>query len=160
MNVTIDLTVNGRPARVDAKAHWTLLQLLRDGLFMNGTEEGCGEGSCGSCTVIVDGELTRACLYLAIRAEGREVVTVEGLASGEVLHPVQQAFVERGAIQCGFCTPGMIMSSVALLSENADPSEEEIREHLSGNFCRCGGYTLIFDAVKVAAARQRESRDA
>lgn len=156
---TIELVVNGRRERLECPSHWTLLQLLRDGLGLLGTEEGCGEGSCGSCTVTVDGALARACLYLAVRADGREVTTIEGLERNGELHPVQEAFVECGAIQCGFCTPGMIMSSTALLAETPSPSTEEIREFLSGNFCRCGGYTLIIQAVHRAAERTREAAD-
>ncbi len=151
MRKTIGLEVNGRREEVEIESHWTLVQLLRDGLQMLGTEEGCGEGSCGSCTVTVDGELVRSCLYLAIRAEGRSVLTVEGLARDGELDPVQRAFVEHGAVQCGFCTPGFLMSTKALLRDHADPTDDEIREYLSGNFCRCGGYTLILAAVRDAA---------
>src|SRR5438094_2174604 len=152
MTKSISLEVNGRAEEVEIPAHWTLVQLLRDGLQMLGTEEGCGEGSCGSCTVMVDGELVRSCLYLAVRAEGRSVLTVEGLARDGTLDPVQQAFVDHGAVQCGFCTPGFLMSTKALLRDRPDPSDDEIREYLSGNFCRCGGYSLILAAVRDAAA--------
>src|SRR5439155_18489438 len=126
-------------------------QLLRDGMQMLGTEEGCGEGSCGSCTVLVDGQLVRACLYLAVRAEGRTVQTVEGLAHGGELDPVQRAFVRHGAVQCGFCTPGFLMSTKQLLRAHPQPTDEQVREYLSGNFCRCGGYTLILAALGEAA---------
>jgi aerobic carbon-monoxide dehydrogenase small subunit len=151
MSRTIALTVNGRPETVEIESHWTLVQLLRDGLQMLGTEEGCGEGSCGSCTVLVDGQLVRSCLSLAVRAEGRTVQTVEGLAHGGELDPVQRAFVRQGAVQCGFCTPGFLMSSKQLLRDHPQPTDEQIREYLSGNFCRCGGYTLILAAVREAA---------
>ncbi len=152
MRKTIGLTVNERRVEVEIETHWTLIQLLRDGLQMLGTEEGCGEGSCGSCTLLVDGELVRSCLFLAIRAEDRSVLTVEGLARDGELGPLQRAFVDTGAVQCGFCTPGFLMSSTALLRDQPHPTDEEIREFLSGNFCRCGGYTLILAAVRNAAA--------
>ena len=124
----IELTVNGRPEVVAAQANWTLVQLLRDGLHLLGTAEGCGEGSCGSCTVIVDDEPVRACLYLAVRAAGRSVETIEGVAHDGELDAVQDAFVRHGAIQCGFCTPGFVMVTRQLLQENGDPSEDEIEE--------------------------------
>ena len=151
MKRTVGLTVNGRSETVEIEGHWTLVQLLREGLQMLGTEEGCGEGSCGSCTVLVDGEPVRSCLFLAVRTEGREVATVEGLATDGRLDPVQQAFVEHGAVQCGFCTPGFLMTTKALLRDHPAPTDDEIREYLSGNFCRCGGYTLIVAAVRDAA---------
>ena len=152
--MTIELTVNGRPVRVDAPSHWTLIQLLRDGLELLGTKEGCGEGSCGACTVLVDGRLTRACLALAVRAHGVHVTTIEGLAAGDRLDPIQEAFVRHGAIQCGFCTPGMVLTATALLAERPDPTEDQIREFLSGNFCRCAGYRSIIAAVRDAAVRR------
>jgi aerobic-type carbon monoxide dehydrogenase small subunit (CoxS/CutS family) len=148
---TLELTVNERPVRVDVPGHWTLIRLLRDGLGLLGTKEGCGEGSCGACTVLVDGRLTRACLALAVRAAGARVETIEGVGDGETLDRVQAAFVAHGAIQCGFCTPGMVMTTRALLAEHPRPGDEQIREFLSGNFCRCGGYTLIMNAVREAA---------
>jgi aerobic-type carbon monoxide dehydrogenase small subunit (CoxS/CutS family) len=151
--IVLGLTVNGRPAQVEVPAHWTLLQVLRDGLDLLGTKEGCGEGSCGACTVLVDGRLTRACLALGIRAAGTSVLTVEGLARDGVLDPLQDAFVRHGAIQCGFCTPGLLMTTRALLAEHPRASDAEIREFLSGNFCRCGGYTLIMNAVRELAGR-------
>lgn len=149
----IDLTVNGHEVGADVPGQWTLLQLLRDGLGLTGTKEGCGEGSCGACTVLVDGRLTRACLALAIRAAGRAVTTVEGLAAGGALSAVQEAFVRHGAIQCGFCTPGLVVTTTALLAEHPHATDEEIREFLSGNFCRCGGYTLILNAVRSLVGR-------
>lgn len=151
----IELTVNERPVRVEVPTHWTLIQLLREALGLLGTKEGCGEGSCGACTVLIDGRLTRSCLALAVRADGARVVTIEGLASGERLDPVQEAFVRHGAIQCGFCTPGMVLTVKALLAEHPYPTDEEIREFLSGNFCRCGGYSLILNAVREVAGRMR-----
>ncbi len=154
---TLNLTVNGRSEQVEIQPQRTLLQLLRQGLRLLGTEEGCGEGACGSCTVLVDGRLTRSCLSLAVRAEGRSVETIDGVAADGELDPVQQAFVEWGAIQCGFCTPGFVMVTRRLLEENPDPTDAQIRDHLSGNLCRCGSYMMIFEAVRDAAARKRES---
>jgi carbon-monoxide dehydrogenase small subunit len=148
---TLQLTVNGHPVQTDVPDHWTLVQLLRDRLGLLGTKEGCGEGSCGACTVLVDGRLTRSCLALAVRAEGAGVTTIEGLARDGQLDPVQDAFVRRGAIQCGFCTPGMILTARALLEWQPSPTDEQIREFLSGNLCRCAGYGLILDAVREAA---------
>jgi carbon-monoxide dehydrogenase small subunit len=147
----IDLAVNGQQLRVEVPGHWTLIQLLRDRLDLLGTKEGCGEGSCGACTVLVDGQLTRACLALAVRADGTRVTTIEGLADGDRLDPVQAAFVRHGAIQCGFCTPGMVLTVRALLAEQPRPGDAEIRDFLSGNFCRCAGYTLILAAVRELA---------
>ena len=151
--IAVELSVNGRAERVEVPAHWTLLQVLRDGLDLLGTKEGCGEGSCGACTVLVDGRLTRACLSLAVRAGGTSVLTVEGLAADGTLDPVQDAFVRPGAIQCGFCTPGLLLTTKALLAEHPGASDAEIREFLSGNFCRCGGYTLIMNAVRELTGR-------
>lgn len=148
----VELTVNGDSERVNVPAHWTLLQLLRDGLGLLGTQEGCGEGSCGSCTVLVDDRLVRSCLFLAARLNGRDVATVEGLEQGGNLHPLQRTFIEQAAIQCGFCTPGFLMASVKLLEENPTPDGEEIREFLAGNLCRCGSYEQIVAAVREAAA--------
>lgn len=149
----LTLTVNRRAEQVTVPEHWTLLQLLRDGLGLLGTKEGCGEGSCGACTVLVDGRLVRACLALAVRAGGRTVLTVEGLAADGALDPVQAAFVRHGGIQCGFCTPGFLLTTRALLAEHPAASDEEIREYLSGNFCRCGGYRLILNAVRELVGR-------
>ncbi|HXJ77217.1 MAG TPA: (2Fe-2S)-binding protein [Candidatus Methylomirabilis sp.] len=154
----VELTVNDRAVRVDVPGHWTLIQLLRDGLGLVGTKEGCGEGSCGTCTVLVDARLTRACLALAVRADGARVMTIEGLGTGGALHPIQDAFVRHGAIQCGFCTPGMVMTAKVLLDEHPTPSDREIREFLCGNFCRCAGYNLILKAVRDAAGLDTEQR--
>ena len=144
----VELTVNERAVRVDVPGHWTLIQLLRDGLGLLGTKEGCGEGSCGACTVLVDGRLTRACLALAVRTSRARVTTIEGVGTDTALDPIQDAFVRHGAIQCGFCTPGLLLTTKALLAEQPGASDAEIREFLSGNFCRCGGYTLIMNAVR------------
>ena len=135
----------------------TLLDLLREDLACTGTKEGCGEGDCGACTVLLDGEPVNACLVLAAEADGREVTTIEGLAGGSLLHPVQQAFVDAGAVQCGFCTPGMVLVAAALVARNASPTESDVRRAISGNFCRCTGYQKIVEAVLTASARVRES---
>lgn len=148
---TIDVTVNREDYRVDVADHFTLLDLLRDRLELTGTKDGCSEGVCGACSVLVDGRLVRACLTLARRVGGRQVVTVEGLDAGGTLGALQHAFVEQGAIQCGFCTPGMLMATTALLDARPDPSENEIREFLAGNLCRCTGYAKIVTAVQSAA---------
>jgi carbon-monoxide dehydrogenase small subunit len=141
------LTVNGEEVELFVEPHWTLLEVLRDELDLTGTKEGCGEGVCGACTVLVDGKPVRACLTLALEVSGREVITVEGLAGAEGLDPLQEAFVEHGAVQCGFCTPGMLMAAKALLLEEPAPDEERIRRAISGNICRCTGYTKIVEAI-------------
>ena len=154
----IRFTVNGRPVERETDAETRLLDLLREDLALTGTKEGCGEGECGACTVLVDGRAVNSCLVLAPQVDGKSVLTIEGLAPGETLHPVQQAFVDKGSVQCGFCTPGFIMSTVALLQENPDPTDEEILTALEGNLCRCTGYTKIVEAVRAAAERMREER--
>jgi len=150
----IVLTVNGE--RHEATDLWggeSLLALLRDSLELPGSKNACEQGECGSCSVLLDGELVCACLVLAAQSDGHEVVTIEGLADGDELHPVQQAFVETGAVQCGFCTPGLVVAVADLLERTPSPSEDEMREALSGNVCRCTGYVKIFDAVRLAAER-------
>ena len=147
----IRLTVTGEPREADVWAGESLLTTLRDTLELPGSKNACEQGECGSCSVLLDGELVCACLVLAAQAEGHEVTTVEGLADGENLHPVQRAFVEAGAVQCGFCTPGLVVATAALLDANPNPSDDEMREALSGNLCRCTGYAKIFDAVRLAA---------
>ena len=149
--VKISLIVNGEAREADIWAGESLLTTLRDALGLPGSKNACEQGECGSCSVLLDGDLVCACLVLAAQAEGHEVTTVEGLARGAELHPVQRAFVEAGAVQCGFCTPGLVVATVALLDANPSPSEDEIREALSGNLCRCTGYAKIFDAVRLAA---------
>ncbi len=134
----------------------TLLDVLREDLALTGAKEGCGEGACGSCTVLLEGKPVRSCLTLALEAEGREVTTIEGLARGGELTPLQQAFVDYGAVQCGFCTPGMILTATAFLNENPDPKEEEVRYAISGNICRCTGYAKIVEAIMEAAKVMRE----
>ena len=158
MSMEIELTCNGNLTRVQIEPHWTLLHLLREELGFTGTKEGCGSGECGACTVIVDGLAVNACIFLAVEAEGKDVITVEGLAEADgTLHPLQQSFVDNGGIQCGFCTPGMLMSAKALLDENPAAGEAHIREALAGNICRCTGYVQIFDSVK--AARDQSADD-
>ncbi len=151
----ITLTVNGRPTEVTVEPRWTLLEMMRDELRLPGSKEGCGTGDCGACSMIVDGRLVTSCLMIAAQADGRDVVTIEGLAANGRLHPVQQAFIDAGGVQCGFCTPGMIMAAKSLLDRNPQPSLEEVREGLAGNLCRCTGYAKIYEAVLLAAAGQR-----
>ncbi len=149
----ISLTVNGEPQETDVWEGESLLYALRERLDLPGSKNACEQGECGSCSVLLDGALVCACLVLAAQADGHEVVTVEGLAGDGGLHPVQEAFVEAGAVQCGFCTPGLVVAVADLLRQRPDPSDDEIREALSGNLCRCTGYGKIFDAVRLAAAR-------
>jgi aerobic carbon-monoxide dehydrogenase small subunit len=149
----IELTVNGERLETDAWAGESLLTTLRDRLALPGSKNACEQGECGSCSVLLDGELVCSCLVLAAQADGHDVVTVEGLAAAEVLHPVQEAFAETGAVQCGFCTPGFVVAAADLLRRVPDPSDDDIREALSGNLCRCTGYQKILDAVHLAAGR-------
>jgi aerobic carbon-monoxide dehydrogenase small subunit len=149
----IALTVNGEPMDTDVWPGESLLWTLRERLGLPGSKNACEQGECGSCSVFLDGVLVCACLVLAAQADGHEVVTVEGLATDGQPHPVQQAFVEAGAVQCGFCTPGLVVATVDLLARVPNPSDDEIREALSGNLCRCTGYAKIFDAVRLAAGR-------
>jgi carbon-monoxide dehydrogenase small subunit len=147
----IELTVNGEPREADVWEGESLLFALREGLGLPGSKNACEQGECGSCSVLLDGTLVCACLVLAAQANGRDVVTVEGLGENGRLHRVQEAFVETGAVQCGFCTPGLVVATADLLSHNPTPTDDEIREALSGNLCRCTGYAKIFDAVRLAA---------
>ena len=151
MMQAINLTVNSEEVRVEVDDRWTLLYLLREVLALTGTKEGCGRGECGACTVLLDGKPVNSCLVLAREADGRDVRTIEGEAAGEELSALQQAFVDGGAIQCGFCTPGMIMSARALLMRSPDPTREEVEEAICGNLCRCTGYTPIVAAILNAA---------
>lgn len=152
MKRTINFTLNGREVSAEVESHMMLLQTLRDTFQLTGTKEGCGQGECGACTVLVDGISIDSCLYPAFEADEKSVTTIEGLVGeGNKLHPVQEAFVENGGIQCGFCTPGMIMSAKALLDENPDPTDEEIKKGISGNLCRCTGYIQIVDSIRKAA---------
>jgi len=147
----IKLTVNEKFYELSIAPWRTLLEVIREDLKLTGTKEGCGLGECGACTVIMDGITVNSCLALAAEADGKEITTIEGLAAGDKLHPIQEAFVEHGGLQCGFCTPGMIMSAKALLDENPNPTEEEIRRGIAGNFCRCTGYTKIIESINTAA---------
>lgn len=160
MKELITLLVNGDTYELAVPPWRTLNEVLRDDLELTGTKLGCGTGDCGACTVLIDGRSVSSCLTLAVEAAGREITTIEALAvSTEELDPIQEAFVEKGAIQCGYCTPGMIMSAKFLLDRNPDPSEAEIRAGLSGNLCRCTGYNKIVDAIADAAGRRREAVD-
>ena len=143
--------VNGKPSEIMLESHMTLLEVLRDQMGLTGTKYGCGTGSCGACTVLVEGEPVLSCLTLAVTVRDKNILTIEGLAEGHTLHPIQKAFVDHGAIQCGFCTPGMILSTKALLDENPNPTRQEVKEALAGNLCRCTGYVKIIDAVLAAA---------
>lgn len=158
MKHLIETEINGTSYRFEVEPHWTLLDLLRKALKLTGAKETCGMGECGGCTVIMDGKAICSCLTLAIRADGREVLAIEGLAQGEELHPLQRAFIEHGAFQCGYCTSGMILSGKALLDENPSPSDEEIRRGISGNLCRCTGYNMIVKAVRAASLEMKRKR--
>ena len=148
---TLEVTVNGEPVQASVPARRMLSDFLRDDLHLTGTKRGCETGTCGACSVLVDGELVKSCLSLAVQADGKAITTVEGLARGEQLHPLQQSFMQCGGLQCGYCTPGMLMASCALLAEHPTPTEEQVREGLSGNLCRCTGYTQIVESVLAAA---------
>ena len=149
----IKLTVNGREREVETTPSTRLLDLIRDNLHLTGTKEGCGKGECGACTVIMNGKLVASCLVLAPQADGAVITTIEGVGDDKCLDPVQEAFIETGAVQCGFCTPGMILAAKKLLEENSHPTEEEIKRGISGNLCRCTGYQKIIDAIELAADR-------
>ncbi|MBM4398497.1 MAG: (2Fe-2S)-binding protein [Deltaproteobacteria bacterium] len=156
MKLTITIDVNGRSETCEVPPSRTLLQLLRDDLDLTGAKEGCNEGECGACMVLLDGRPVNSCLVLAVEADGRAVTTVEGLSRDGRLHPVQQAFLKLQAVQCGYCTPGMVVTVAGLLAQNPDPTEEEVRAALAGNLCRCTGYRQILDAVAEAAAAMRK----
>lgn len=155
MRMMITCTVNGEERTVIADTRDTLLGLLRDRLGLTGTKEGCGNGNCGTCTILMDGAAVNACLVLAQEASESEIVTIEGIADGDKLHPIQEALVAHGGTQCGFCTPGIVISAKALLDSNPDPSEAEIRHAVAGNLCRCTGYGKIVEAIAAAAAERR-----
>lgn len=156
--ITVSFTCNGRQEEVTVPTNRTLLQMLRDDLQLIGTKEGCGHGECGACTVIVDGEAVNSCIVPAAELDGATVTTIEGLRQGDRLHPVQQAFIDESGYQCGFCTSGVIMSTTLLLERNPNPTRKEIQEALAGNFCRCTGYTKIFESVEAAASMMRGER--
>ena len=158
MKKKIQLTLNGKITPLEVPSHRLLLDLLRDEIGLTGTKEGCGTGDCGACTVFLNGKPVNSCLVLSGELDGTDIVTIEGLKIGPELHPVQKAFIQDGGAQCGYCTPGMLMMSKALLDENPNPTEEEIRFALSGNLCRCTGYAKIIQAVQDAAAEVRAKR--
>jgi carbon-monoxide dehydrogenase small subunit len=156
--VEITLKVNGMRYAVDVKPQRTLVEVLRETLGLTGTKKSCNEGECGACTVLMDGKPVASCLVLAIDAQGKEILTIEGLSEGEKLHPIQEAFLKHGAIQCGFCTPGMVMSAKAFLDEHPKPTQTEVRKAVSGNLCRCTGYQQIIDSIMAASRMmKRES---
>jgi len=155
----LTLTVNGETRELVVGVHKTLLEVLREDLGLTGTKHGCELGECGTCTVLVDGEPVLSCLVLPIETQGRAIKTVEGMADGGHLHPLQQAFAELGAAQCGYCTPGILLTAEALLEDNPTPSRDEVRVALAGNLCRCTGYTKILDAVELAALRMKGGRE-
>ncbi len=153
MNVLLTLNVNGEDRQVIVPPEKTLLEVLREDMYLTGTKHGCELGECGTCTVLIDGAPVLSCLALPIECQGREILTVEGMAEGATLHPLQQAFAELGAAQCGYCIPGILLTAKALLDENLRPTRDEVKEALAGNLCRCTGYTKILDAVELAALR-------
>ena len=148
------MKVNGRPVEVAVKPTWTLLRVLREELRLTGTKKGCEQGDCGACVVIMNGKTVNSCLVLALQAESKEIETIEGLGTEDDLHPLQKSFIEHGAVQCGFCTPGMLMSSKVLLQENPKPAQQEIKVAISGNLCRCTGYTKIIKAIESASLKR------
>jgi aerobic carbon-monoxide dehydrogenase small subunit len=156
MKKVISLTVNGKKYEIAVGSNQTLVDILRNEMGLTGTKEGCGEGDCGACAVLMDGKAVNSCLVPAVGVNGRDILTVEGLAEGESLHPLQEAFVDHGAIQCGFCSPGMLISGKALLDQNPHPSEEETRLAISGNLCRCTGYQKIVEAIMSAGEKTEE----
>ena len=158
MKRLIELKVNGELHDVVVEPRRTLLEVLREQLGLTGTKEGCDAGDCGACTVLLDGKPVPSCLVLAIDAQGKDILTIEGVANGPELHPIQKAFVDYGAMQCGFCSPGMIITAKALLERNPNPSESEVRKAISGNLCRCTGYVKIIDAIMAVAAQGRRER--
>jgi carbon-monoxide dehydrogenase small subunit len=155
----LSVTVNGQPREVAVAPHRTLLELLRIDLGLTGTKHGCGEGHCGACAVLLDGLPVNACLVLALEAEGKQIETIEGVADGPALHPLQQAFIDAGSVQCGYCTPGMILVGKALLATTPSPSAAEVRAALAGNLCRCTGYHKIVEGVLLASERMRDRED-
>ena len=159
MKHALSLTINGEHHELLVEPYGSLLDMLRDSLHLTGTKKGCDEGDCGACTVLVQGQTATSCMMLALDAQDKEILTVEGLAQGEKLHPVQEAFVKYGGVQCGFCTPGLIMSGVGLLLENPQPTEEDVRFAIGGNLCRCTGYTKVVQAILQAAEVMRGSKE-
>ena len=153
--VLIEMVVNGKPQRAEIPARRLLADFIRDDLFLTGTKRGCETGVCGACSVLMDGEVVKSCLSLAVQADGHEITTVEGLSPDGVLHPVQEAFVENGGFQCGYCTPGFLMAAIAILNETPNPTEEQVRAGLGGNLCRCTGYVGIVESIMAAAEKNR-----
>ena len=153
MNQTVEFSINGRKTQLSVGSNQTLLELLREQLDLTGTKRGCDSGDCGACTVLMDGQPVNACLILAAEVSGSDITTIEALGQHDKLHPLQQAFVDYNAVQCGFCTPGMILTASALLDENPDPTEGDIRQYLQGNLCRCTGYGKIVQAIQAAVRR-------
>ena len=153
--IHVTTTINGEPAEFLSEPQMSLLDILRDEMHLTGSKEGCGSGDCGACSVIMDGRVVCSCLVLGVEAEGKEITTIEGIANGEELHPVQRKFLEHAALQCGFCTPGLIVATKALLDRHPDPTETEARYWLAGNLCRCTGYDKVIRAVMDAAAEMR-----
>lgn len=151
----IEVTVNGDTQQVEVPARRMLSDLLRDDLNLTGTKRGCETGTCGACSVLLDGDVVKSCLSLAVQANGRSITTIEGLAKGDALHPLQESFMQCGGLQCGYCTPGMIMTACHMLARNPDPTEHDVREGLSGNLCRCTGYTQIVESILNAAENMR-----
>lgn len=151
----IECTVNGEPCSADVPARRLLSDFLRDDLHLTGTKRGCETGICGACSVLVDGEVVKSCLMLAVQVQGREIGTVEGLCNGDELHPLQESFMQCGGLQCGYCTPGFLMTSCAMLKNNPDPTVDEVRHGLNGNLCRCTGYTQIVESILTAAEKMR-----
>lgn len=154
----LKMILNGEPVEIAVKPSAILLDVLRDQLGLTGAKESCGEGECGACTVLLDGKAVNSCLIPAMKAMNKEVLTIEGLAKGNKLHPIQQAFIEHGAVQCGFCTPGMILAAKALLDQSPNPTEKEVKVGLSGNLCRCTGYVKIIEAVMAAAKKMQNDK--
>jgi carbon-monoxide dehydrogenase small subunit len=151
--IEVHFKLNGREVTCNVEPDEVLTDTIRERFLLTGTKKGCGTGDCGACTVLLDGTAIRSCIFLTAMAEGHEITTIEGVSGPGGLHPVQQAFIDASAVQCGFCTPGMVLTAIALLNKNPDPSEEEIRRAISGNLCRCTGYTKIVEAIRLAADR-------
>ncbi len=158
MKRRINFVLNGKRVEAEVEPWWTLLGVIRETFGLTGTKEGCGYGECGACTILLNGVAVNSCLVPAVRADGKEILTIEGLAGSDgELHPIQKAFIERGAIQCGFCTPGAILSAKALLDRTSNPTESEIKKAIAGNLCRCTGYVKIIEAIRAAAGQENES---